>query len=753
MSVQPLAHSAKKNKPPQSYKDHVVGVVSEAKNNWKKMCCFVSEARHSLLESTLIRAAHLHDLGKLDEKNQAVLINPSESRLPIPHRDAGVKHLLDENDRNAAIFVFAHHAPGLPNIMGEKTKAYPFRTDIEKARERTDKFLSEYLKKHTEVLSDSLNIPPAPLEKQSGFSPIEYRMLLSCLVDADYSDTSGRKFTSEEPHWEERSKKLDEYIESLGKENSEPQDDALIERNHSRSELYEHCKTYLPETNIVYCESPVGTGKTTAIMAHLLQVAQKRNLRHIIVVLPYTNIITEAVKVYRKALVLEGEDPATIVAEHHHQADYGDGEDAYNSELRGIATTWTAPIIVTTAVQFFETLASNRPSKLRKIHQLPGSAIFVDESHAALPAKLMPPAWVWIQDLSKNWNCYFCLASGTPVKFWETAEFKDIKAWKAESPEKVDALLSPELSRSLEAFERNRIQNNFQNEKPPHFENKEALSNFILSKAGPRLVVMNTVKSAAALAQHLKNTDRDVLHLSTSLTPNDREEILTEIYRRLKNKNGNQSDWTLVATSCVECGLNFSFRTGFSELRSLQSSHQLSGRVGRNGEYQDAYLYCFKVTDEAFNRNPLFDTPIGVFERLINQKLLANKTITEAVTLGFEMECKEFGGLPDEICKDERIHNFQSVADKFQIIDDNTVTVVADKYLIVRMENGVDVSSIEIVRKSVNIRKRWVSELKLTSFKRYPELFKFSEAQYDSKFLGYMKAIMDINPEFKCHFR
>ena len=142
-----------------------------------------------------------------------------------------------------------------------------------------------------------------------------------------------------------------------------------------------------------------------------------------------------------------------------------------------------------------------------------------------------------------------------------------------------------------------------------------------------------------------------------------------------------------------------------------------------------------------------------MFNRLIAQNLLADKTITEAVTLGFEMECKESRGLSGEICRDERIHNFQNVAEKFRIIDDNTVTAVADKDIIERMENGADVSSIEIVRNSVNIRKCWVNELKLPSFKRYPELFKFSEAQYDSKFLGYMKAIMDINPEFKCHIR
>jgi CRISPR-associated endonuclease/helicase Cas3 len=99
-------------------------------------------------------------------------------------------------------------------------------------------------------------------------------------------------------------------------------------------------------------------------------------------VLPYTNIIKQSVEIYREALVLPEERPEDVVAEHHHQADFED------VSLRQLATLWRAPVIVTTAVQFFETLASHHPARLRKLHELPSSAVFVDETHAAIPSHL-----------------------------------------------------------------------------------------------------------------------------------------------------------------------------------------------------------------------------------------------------------------------------------------------------------------------------------------------------------------------------
>lgn len=82
---------------------------------------------------------------------------------------------------------------------------------------------------------------------------------------------------------------------------------------------------------------------------------------------------------------------------------------------------------VTTAVQFFETLASNHPSTLRKLHQLAGSAIFIDEAHAALPAHLWPQAWKWLRTLVENWGCHVVLGSGSLSHFWHLKEFSDAK--------------------------------------------------------------------------------------------------------------------------------------------------------------------------------------------------------------------------------------------------------------------------------------------------------------------------------------
>jgi CRISPR-associated endonuclease/helicase Cas3 len=116
-----------------------------------------------------------------------------------------------------------------------------------------------------------------------------------------------------ETRWEERLKKLDCYIRDLQKDS----DNSQSERNQLRSELYDYCRNVATEEFLVYCDSPVGTGKTTAVMAHMLKSASENGLRHIFVVMPYTNIISQTVDILRKALVLDGEKPEEIVVEHH----------------------------------------------------------------------------------------------------------------------------------------------------------------------------------------------------------------------------------------------------------------------------------------------------------------------------------------------------------------------------------------------------------------------------------------------------
>ena len=116
----------------------------------------------------------------------------------------------------------------------------------------------------------------------------------------------------------------------------------------------------------------------------LAPAAGAKKLRRLFVVLPFTNIIDQAVEVYRKSLVVPGEDPESVVAAVHHKADYKDPDS------RHLAALWDAPVVVTTAVQFFETLAAASTGGLRKLHNLVGAGVFIDESHACLPAKLWP---------------------------------------------------------------------------------------------------------------------------------------------------------------------------------------------------------------------------------------------------------------------------------------------------------------------------------------------------------------------------
>ena len=680
---------------------------------------YIAKEKAELYGEILNSAAAFHDMGKLAGENQDVLYGKKQvKRLPIEHRDAGVKYLLgDKPECPEATLVYSHHRPGLPDMSTHKVADAPFR--FLTAMSDTDKNLCKYLQIHVKEIGE---LPEATDKKAVKFSALEYRILLSCLVDADHSDTAGERPTGAEPRWEERRLRLDRYVQNL-RERTE-QDS---ERNRLRSLLYHNCKDAATDAVMEYCDSPVGTGKTTATMAHMLKAAQAYHLRRIFVVLPYTNIISQTVEVLRKAVVLDGEDPEEIVSEHHHQADF-DGP-----EYRHLAATWTAPIIVTTAVQFFETLAGNLPAKLRKLHQLPGSGIIFDEYHAALPVGLMLSAWKWMTELASQWRCRICMCSATTVKFWESLAFQK-QARLCAVP-----LLPSEVSESLNAFEQSRIDLNAWSGNIPHFHGAAELAAYLNNCHGSKIVVLNTVQSAASFAKFLRQQGYDVLHLSSALTPEDKERTITEIKRRLYSQSESPKDWTLVATSCVECGMDFSFRYGFCELRSLQSYIQLSGRIRRNSEkeYEDAVLAAFTIAEDNFIANPSFNDSKSVFGKMISSERLSGVSITEAVTEAFREECKMSGALSEEICKADRLHEFKTVAKKFRVIDEETVTVVASQALVAKIQAGEQVSAKELQRGSVNLRKSVLVRLGLPD----SELPMLSDLQYDA-FLGYMKSLI-----------
>jgi CRISPR-associated endonuclease/helicase Cas3 len=472
-------------------------------------------------------------------------------------------------------------------------------------------------------------------------------------------------------------------------------------------------------------------------MAHLLQVAIARNLRHIIVVLPYTNIITQSVEVYRKALCLEGEAPEEVVAEHHHQVEFKD------ADIRHLTTTWRAPIIVNTAVQFFETLAANNTARLRKLHELPGSAVFLDEAHAALPASLWPVCWNWLTQWTRRWNGHLVLASGSLPEFWRMPEFRSLCENKrpGEQPKIAAANippLAPALKKTAEEAEHRRVK--LINEPQPI--SVEELTDRITLAKGPRIVVVNTVQSAAFLAAHLRDTTKArVLHLSTALTPAHRAIII----QRVKNLLKYQTDWVLVATSLVEAGMDFSFFSGFRQRASASSLIQLGGRVNRSAEWEDDPFvldFTFKE-DKRFPDNPSLKPSQVALQTLFDEEIISSKTPNDFATICLAALKAEFrAGMQltaAEIVELETHANYPEVAKQCRIIQSDTRTIVVDPQIAERIKMRKPVSRLEVTRNSVHMYHTKIEKLGIPQIRSALDIYRLPDSwDYDPDFLGYM---------------
>lgn len=749
--VKYLAHSRKNGCPEQTYSEHITGVYRRAKNYAEEVCAYEAE-NSGLLKKVVQYSALLHDLGKLDDENQAVLHN-SDNRhrhLPINHVDAGSAALKNIGCLYSATAVYAHHR-GLPNIPKECSRnEVMLRVDKPCIRKHVDETLETLLKRFSENISTDYfkqdmdtsvllhrifsnlkdtNNQQVPVKMETEFNgdlSVFFRLILSCLADADHTDTASAYQQAVEKEnipklcAKERLDALNTYVAQLNRDD---------ERSCLRKDMYVACRDAKSNVGFAVCDSPVGSGKTTAVMAHLLQQAVKRKARRVFVILPYTSIIQEVVDTYRKALVLPGEKAGEVVAELHYRAEFEDKDTRYLTSL------WRAPIVVTTSVAFFETIASNRPATLRRFHELPGSVIFIDEAHNALPLKLLPLAWRWMNILAEEWNCYWVLASGSFVRYWQLSRLQEIKM----SRPNVIELVRSELKEKLMQYERNRITFRWK---------KKALSRrdlieWVQSAPGPRLVILNTVQSAAVIANDLYNIyGRDVVeHLSSALTPRDRGDVIKRIKSRLDDES--DTNWTLVATSCVEVGVDLSFRTGFRELSSLLSLLQAAGRVNRHGLYQYAEIWSFSLQDDSMLRqNPAFAYSREVlkeyFEKGIhispelstqsmNDEIIRNDSCIEKMEKLIEWE--------DDL-------KFPEVDKEFTVIDSDTVQVVVDGSLATAIACG-EGNWKQLQQNSVSIYRKKVQEWKIKEIAN--GVYQWTLG-YDS-FLGYMRGVLNIEKQ------
>src|SRR6266446_5013753 len=629
-----VAHSAQHGRPPQTYAAHVAGEQGVTWRAWRNAEKAGSHPKK--FGAKLLRAVRLggefHDLGKLDPYNQQVL-NKANSREPLPvkHWDAGAAALFHHapiQDGAAAVAVYAHHK-GLPNWEEERNRnelAYR-EEEIPPGRAETtcafnDARLQKFIARHQEAIA-GMPLPPVPDGNTADhLLPLFHRVALSCLVDADHTDTAAHRTGKEPPEGialraTERLAALKTYVGRLAARKS------ADSRASLRQLVFDESLRASTAPNMLFCDSPVGSGKTTAVMAHLLRAAEEKRLRRVFVILPFTNIITQSSRVYRCGLTLRGEKARDVVAEHHHRAEFPEGEDDRDSLARQYAALWHAPIVVVTAVQFFETLAAANTVGLRKLHQLPGSAIFIDEAHAALPAKLWPQAFRWLSQLVDDWGCHCVLGSGSLPEFWQMKEFIDTKM-----PVVVPSLLPDSCRHQTSHAETSRVQ--IRTEPDPL--TLDGLTAALSGSPGPRVLVVNTVQNAAVIAQHLVDAwgQSAVEHVSTALTPEHRAEAYDRIRARLRKRRDEH--WTLVATSCVEAGVDFDFASGMRERASLMSLLQLSGRVNRHGLRGGGPIIDFTlVPHPLLNLHPAFEQSALVLGELFREDKVDAKYCREAL--------------------------------------------------------------------------------------------------------------------------
>ena len=583
-----------------------------------------------------------HDLGKYSMEFQRRLDNGPK----VDHATAGAFACWRMGQPLAAFAAAGHHG-GLPDggTQGDSPDAGTFLGRMKRAERGGLPDCSPW----TEEIA-----LPSPAPPPCGTEPLSQifftRMLFSCLTDADFLDTEAFMDGSPRP---EHPAPLDDLWERLQRHISgwfPPQG----ELNSRRCAVLEQCirmgKTQPP--GLFTLTVPTGGGKTVASLAFALAQARARarGLRRIIYVIPYTSIIEQTAQEFRTILGAEN------VLEHHSNAAYEIDAEATPETVRlaQAAENWDMPVVVTTAVQFFESLYANRPSQCRKLHNLAGSVILFDEAQL-LPLPCLRPCIHAIAQLVQHYGASAVLCTATqPALGPLFAEFLPGRPAVELCPPE---LCPPESFRRVCFRQAGRL-------------DWDTLSGQ-LQQHEQVLCVINSRKSAQEIFTRLSGEGN--FHLSTLMYPAHRRAKLEEIRRRLKGG----LPCRVISTSLIEAGVDVDFPAVFREEAGLDSILQAAGRCNREGKRPVLESIVTLFRGEAAPP-PLFQTAIGAGRKVLEQ--YDDIASQEAIQAYFHMflelngaEAQDKYGILSKI--DEDWFPFQSVAERFHMIDSPTRTV------------------------------------------------------------------------------
>ena len=561
------AHTRKDGKR-QTVKEHLEGVSKLAEG-----------FSVDFLKPLAKKASYDHDPGKCALKYQWRL---DDDNIKFSHAACGAleyKKFADKNDCFAPLmeYCIAGHHTGLmdggtdadnsdsPTLNGILKRADEYTGDSDYSAYATEiEFATLTQEEITPPLNELLSTkdPTERIERYAFFT----KYVFSCLTDADFLDTE--IFCNENVE-RGMSGDFEKALDKLNRELSDMPSDNPLRQARSRIQQQAFDNS-VNKSHISILDMPTGSGKTLCSLKLALESGKKR----IIYVIPYTSIIEQTANKFEKMF-----GDVLPVLQHHSNYSYdGDTEEEKKTaeKLKRTCENWDAPLIITTSVQFFQSLYHYKGSALRKLHNLRDSVIVFDEIHL-IPTNLLRPCLKAVGYITKYLNSEALFLSATMPDY-----------------SKLFDKFLPDVNYNKLVTDRT----NFKYFKKCEYKDmgKTTLETIAenASRCKNALIVVNTKKTAAELYSLVQG---EKYHLSANMTPAHRSRVIEVVRKKLKHGE----HITVVSPSLVEAGVDLDFNTVFRQLSGLDSILQAGGRCNREGKDAKGYVYVFDI-DETYRK-------------------------------------------------------------------------------------------------------------------------------------------------------
>lgn len=552
----------------QTVKAHLTGVSEKAE-----------KFSVDLLKPLAKKASLYHDIGKYALNFQKRL---DDDKVKFSHAACGAieyKTLADKNDCFAPLmeYCIAGHHTGLMDggTDADNSDSPTLSGTLKRENEYTGE--NDYSAYTTEInfatLTQEERTPPYN-ELRSAKDPTELieryafftKYVFSCLTDADFLDTE--RFCNKNVE-RGMSGDFEKALDKLNRELSNMPSDNPLRQARSRIQQQAFDNS-VNKSHISILDMPTGSGKTLCSLKLALESGKKR----IIYVIPYTSIIEQTANKFEKMF-----GDVLPVLQHHSNYSYdGDTEEEKKTaeKLKKTCENWDAPLIITTSVQFFQSIYHYKGSALRKLHNLRDSVIVFDEIHL-IPTELLRPCLKAVGYITKYLNSEALFLSATMPDY-----------------SKLFDKFLPDVNYNKLVTDRT----NFKYFKKCEYKDmgKTTLETIAenASRCKNALIVVNTKKTAAELYSLVQG---EKYHLSANMTPAHRSRVIEVVRKKLEKGE----HITVVSTSLVEAGVDLDFSTVFRQLSGLDSILQAGGRCNREGRDDKGYVYVFDI-DETYRK-------------------------------------------------------------------------------------------------------------------------------------------------------